>query len=170
MSLIKCCECNTKVSEYAEKCPTCGCPISVIKNKRKDNKYLITFNDGESIDLTDIENKILENELSSPKLWSVLENDYEADIATCSTIDSMLEFNNYKFPENYQDLYDAMCKSNVKSREAREASLPKCPHCNSTNISKISTAKKATKIGLFGIFGTGDIGKTYKCNNCGSRF
>lgn len=47
---------------------------------------------------------------------------------------------------------------------------PHCPICNSTNLLKISTVKKATKIGLFGIFGAGDVGKTYKCNNCGSRF
>ena len=40
----------------------------------------------------------------------------------------------------------------------------------STNLSKISTFKKATKIGLFGIFGAGDIGKTWKCNDCGSKF
>ena len=47
---------------------------------------------------------------------------------------------------------------------------PKCPICNSTNLYKISTIKKATKIGLFGIFGMGDNGKTWKCNNCGSKF
>lgn len=47
---------------------------------------------------------------------------------------------------------------------------PKCPICGSANLSKISTVTKATKIGLFGIFGAGDIGKTWKCKNCGSRF
>lgn len=52
----------------------------------------------------------------------------------------------------------------------REANKPKCPICQSTNLSKISTTHKAGKIALFGIFGAGDIGKTWKCNNCGSRF
>lgn len=47
---------------------------------------------------------------------------------------------------------------------------PKCPICGSANLSKISTVTKATKIGLLGIFGAGDIGKTWKCKNCGSRF
>lgn len=46
----------------------------------------------------------------------------------------------------------------------------KCPICNSTNLSKISTTKKAAKIVAFGIFGMGDNGKTWKCNNCGSKF
>ena len=47
---------------------------------------------------------------------------------------------------------------------------PKCPICQSTNLSKITTAQKAGKIVLFGIFGMGDNGKTWKCNNCGSKF
>lgn len=46
----------------------------------------------------------------------------------------------------------------------------KCPSCGSRSLSKISSVKKAAKVGLFGIFGAGDIGKTYKCNNCGVRF
>ena len=34
----------------------------------------------------------------------------------------------------------------------------------------VDYVKKATKIGLFGLFDAGDIGKTWKCNNCGSKF
>lgn len=52
----------------------------------------------------------------------------------------------------------------------REANKPKCPICQSTNLSKIATVQKAGKIALFGIFGMGDNGKTWKCNNCGSKF
>lgn len=48
--------------------------------------------------------------------------------------------------------------------------IPKCPICGSTNLSKITIAQKAGKIALFGIFGMGDNGKTWKCNNCGSKF
>lgn len=50
------------------------------------------------------------------------------------------------------------------------SNIPRCPICNSTNLKKLSTAGKAAKVGLFGIFGAGDIGKTYKCNNCGAKF
>ena len=166
MSLIKCCECNTKVSEYADKCPNCGCPVSVIKENNKIKQYSITFCDGEIIDLTDIENKITEEELNSTKLWQILEEYYNADIATCSIIDDMFKFNNYKFPDNYQDLYDAMCESNVKRREEREANLPKCPTCSSTNLKKISTTAKVANTALWGIFGT-KRHKTYHCNSCG---
>lgn len=52
----------------------------------------------------------------------------------------------------------------------REQNKPKCPICQSTNLSKITTTSKAGKIALFGIFGMDDNGKTWKCNNCGSKF
>ena len=71
----------------------------------------------------------------------------------------------------------------VKDREEKEnwersnlpssytpKNTPKCPICQSTNLSKITTVQKAGKIALFGIFGMGDNGKTWKCNNCGSKF
>ena len=28
MALVKCKECNKEISDKAEKCPNCGCPIS----------------------------------------------------------------------------------------------------------------------------------------------
>lgn len=57
------------------------------------------------------------------------------------------------------------------NREAQEAlNKPKCPICGSMNLTKISTVGKVAKVGFFGIFGAGDIGKTWKCNNCGSKF
>lgn len=49
-------------------------------------------------------------------------------------------------------------------------SAPKCPICGSTRLTKISSLKKAAKIYTFGIFGAGDVGKTYKCENCGAKF
>ena len=71
----------------------------------------------------------------------------------------------------------------VKDREEKEdwemislpssykpKNTPKCPICQSTNLSKITTVQKAGKIALFGVFGMGDNGKTWKCNNCGSKF
>lgn len=49
--------------------------------------------------------------------------------------------------------------------------VPKCPICGSTNIKKISFTSRAVKTALFGAVGAiDDAGKTWKCNNCGSRF
>lgn len=45
-----------------------------------------------------------------------------------------------------------------------------CPVCNSTALTKISNFGKFVKVGAFGILGAGDIGKTWKCNTCGTKF
>lgn len=55
-------------------------------------------------------------------------------------------------------------------KSQQNTNQPKCPICQSTNLSKISTAKKVGKIAMLGIFGMGDNGKTWQCNNCGSKF
>ena len=55
-------------------------------------------------------------------------------------------------------------------KQQKQQNIPKCPICQSTNLSKITNTRKAGKIALFGIFGAGDLGKTWKCNNCGSKF
>ncbi len=47
---------------------------------------------------------------------------------------------------------------------------PKCPTCGSPNIHKISVANKIGSAALFGVFSIGHVGKTYKCDNCGSEF
>lgn len=64
----------------------------------------------------------------------------------------------------------AIDRGYFNEQSKQNSNIPRCPICNSTNLSKISNLKKAGKIGLFGIFGAGDIGKTWKCNNCGSKF
>lgn len=37
MALIKCIECGREVSEFAESCPNCGCPVSMFKNTNRQN-------------------------------------------------------------------------------------------------------------------------------------
>lgn len=73
-------------------------------------------------------------------------------------------------PEEFQKWQDKRRGKEPFHSTYQSANTPKCPICQSTNLSKISTAKKAGKIALFGIFGMGDNGKTWKCNNCGSKF
>lgn len=52
-----------------------------------------------------------------------------------------------------------------------EKNIPKCPICQSTNLTKITFTKRAVKTAVFGALGAvDDAGKTYKCENCGSKF
>lgn len=45
-----------------------------------------------------------------------------------------------------------------------------CPVCHSTSLVKISNAGKVAKVWAFGLLGAGDLGKTWKCQACGSKF
>lgn len=72
--------------------------------------------------------------------------------------------------ERQHNIQEMQLEEREKALTAKTAKVPTCPICKSTDLTKISTAKKATKIALFGIFGMGDNGKTWKCNNCGSKF
>lgn len=64
---------------------------------------------------------------------------------------------NYYFPQN-------------PDATSRPKQVPKCPICGSENLTRLTTMKKAAKIALVGIYGLGDCGKTWKFNNCGSKF
>lgn len=78
----------------------------------------------------------------------------------------------YNYEQEQQKTEDYYNKLQQKTRQKTNNQLnkPKCLICQSTNLSKITVAQKAGKITLFGIFGMGDNGKTWKCNNCGSKF
>lgn len=80
---------------------------------------------------------------------------------------------------HYEDIYvsdelkqywEEQAKAEEQEKVRQSQNVPKCPICQSTNLSKITATKKAMKIAAFGIFGMGDNGKTYKCENCGSKF
>ena len=58
----------------------------------------------------------------------------------------------------------------VQPAKNSSVNSPSCPSCHSTDLTKISGMKKFAKVYAFGLFGAGDIGKTWKCNNCGTRF
>lgn len=44
-----------------------------------------------------------------------------------------------------------------------------CPYCKSTNVSKIGALSRAVSVGFWGL-ASGKIGKTHKCNSCGSTW
>lgn len=49
--------------------------------------------------------------------------------------------------------------------------IPKCPICGSQNVQKITITTRAVKTVAFGVVGVvDDAGKTFKCENCGSKF
>ena len=65
-----------------------------------------------------------------------------------------------------------MAKINKEAQKILDKNcILKCPICGSTNINKISVGSRAVKTAVFGVVGDiDDAGKTYKCDNCGSKF
>lgn len=66
----------------------------------------------------------------------------------------------------YWQEYDNNLNNKIKQEQANQ---PKCPYCGSTNISKISTLNRAVSVGVLGL-ASSKIGKTHKCNKCGSTW
>ena len=54
--------------------------------------------------------------------------------------------------------------------EKDDSNILKCPYCNSKDLVRISELGKALKVGFFGLRGADDLGKTWECQNCGSKF
>lgn len=160
--LMYCKKCGRTVIEYDNeneyKCDICGNNIYPVPEK-----YLLVF-DGElyenNLDDSKKDQFIEECIKSSPEFDPELYNKKDAVIAK--------RWSDYKKSEA---ISDAIAQgADPKTAFKTAGNIPHCPICGSAKLSKISGAKKAIKIGLFGIFGAGDLGKTWKCENCGSKF
>ena len=62
-------------------------------------------------------------------------------------------------------------RNGAKPEEALKGNfnVAKCPSCGSTNISKIGLVNRAVSVGVFGL-ASSKIGKTHKCNSCGTTW
>lgn len=76
------------------------------------------------------------------------------------------EVKNIKHPE-----LNPMLNNNHVIGEIKDSNkfTPKCPTCGSSSISKIGTLNRTVSTGLFGL-ASSKIGKTHKCNNCGTTW
>lgn len=51
-----------------------------------------------------------------------------------------------------------------------EVCVPHCPVCGSAELVKLSQLDAYAKAFFFGVMGSGNLGKTWECQNCGSKF
>lgn len=154
MALVKCPECNKEFSEHAECCPNCGCPMSVIKHQKEEEKimqepvvqeYAAKFK-CEKCGGTEFHLKTI-----IPFLCGKCSNCGE----TCTVI---------------RKLTDAeYIVAKRKIQEEIESKKPHCPFCNSTNLKKIGAGSRLLSVGTLGLAGA-KMGKTYHCNNCKADF
>lgn len=178
MALLKCIECNHDVSEYADKCTNCGCPIDIIKKHINDSKQsedgkLYTIINGEKKDVTYFVKTILETEnfFADPNIDTLAFNLKlmdELDVVTIDFFNAVMECQGAPKEFNGESVKAIRAKRDAK--EAKQAALnatkPKCPHCQSTNISKISGTERAVSVIGLGIL-SNKINKSFKCKSCG---
>lgn len=84
------------------------------------------------------------------------------------------EFDQYLFDHREEILAKTSAEFNTKMAHGKaileeQSRVPKCPSCGSTNISKIGVINRAVSFKLVG-FASSKIGKTHKCNNCGTMW
>ena len=168
MSLLKCPECNKEVSEYAEACPNCGCPINVIKSSQPISKkegHFYSIINGEEKDITYFVKKSLSDEWINDIVGFKTKMQNELDIYDVFDFIKAIKDCNGA-PKEYND---EKASIHYEKLNKIKASLPKCPYCHSTSIKKISAASRTASVIGFGIFSK-KIGKQWHCNNCGSDF
>lgn len=163
MSLLKCPECNNSVSEYAEKCPTCGCPMTVIKNfYNKNNGHIFSIINGEEKDVTYFVNQALSDNYKNNMIEFKNKMYNELDI-----YDVQQFVNAIKKCNGAPKIYNHEKASVLRNKgKIAQASLPHCPTCHSTNIKKIGTGERVASVVGLGILSK-KINKTWKCCNCG---
>lgn len=149
---------SSEIIPYIRKCKSNEAIEYIIK------KTSCTVNEAEEV-VTDIKNMI------HNKGYSMHTDNKTNTFNTCPNCGKKYPFLKIKCDECGYSLNKNTDKKESLNQYAEDIkNIPRCPICQSTDLSKISATKKATKVGLFGIFGAGDIGKTWKCNNCGSKF
>lgn len=194
MSLLVCPECGNDVSEYADKCPNCGCPVDKTKEfilLHDDSKLICTINNKVK-DITWIKNELMSLDEDKFYLYKKYYSPEMDDVKVISkyvndrTFLDSCKFENKVYHELDLTLKQAghflyqLIDSDFTLKEFNGESLseftqkqisyinskPKCPTCQSTNIKRMSITEKTINTALFGIFGN-KRKKQFHCNNCG---
>lgn len=164
MSLLKCPECNNNVSEYAEKCQVCGCPIEIIKRVYNKNsiKYVVKMKPYPNSNKIKIVSRIMEiTSLKVAQAKDIVDN--------CKIIKSNISLQEAEYIKKEVEALGGQVEITpyTKVQDTQiNMSLPKCPTCHSTNIKKIGTGERVASVVGLGILSK-KINKTWKCCNCG---
>ena len=145
MALIKCPECENNVSEYADRCPNCGCPIDIIKNKTDAKLENVKNNLPDTCPICGESSKNIRDDMTCPIcgfLYDKTKDELEQYMKDCKT------------------------RNSTPSPQPSNPNIPKCPTCGSTNISKIGTGERVASVIGLGLLSK-KINKTWKCKNCG---
>ncbi len=165
-----------------KKCNFCGTKMEILSEEMKQ-KYNIfnaswsaLFSELCMLDTTEGENAKIEELLSR-------KDEFVMHEVASGSLFSMEEYNKqvqkdreefHKLAEYYdKQVHERQAKNlaQIQKEKDKVNCIPKCPVCGSGNIQKISVGTRVVKTAAFGVIGAvDDAGKTYKCENCGSKF
>ncbi len=154
MALVKCPECNKEFSEYADCCPNCGCPMSVIRERNETEKIM------QEPVVQEYAAKFKCKKCGSTKFHLITVIPFLC--GECSGCEKTSSIIRRLTDEEY-----AIEKRKIQAED--DAKKPHCPFCNSTNLSKIGIGSRLISAGTLGLAGS-KIGKTYHCNSCKANF
>lgn len=171
MALMICPECGSKISDKADQCIHCGCPIE------KNEEVMICKVNGKDYDFSGFYKRIMEvKEIENGKSFANNEDFMNAsrEIEKLTGIANGFSLclqiaKEEKVPEIYNAKTMQQLQYERQLSRAREAQKVHCPYCKSTNVKKISFTGKALSVGTLGILSK-KIGKQWHCNNCKSDF
>lgn len=117
--------------------------------------------------------KIVPKEFTADGLGTCLEDGLKQQFID-EYIKSSPGFDQYLFDHRDEDLAQRRIENRAKLEHGKaileeQTRTPKCPSCGSSDISKIGLVNRAVSTKLFGL-ASSKIGKTHKCNNCGSTW
>lgn len=137
MSLLVCPECQNKVSEHADKCPACGCPIQLIKEKSKKEVVIpegYTLIKNVLFKKEEIEN-IMKKNLG--ELYDYLEQQGNINDTDVEVFSYLVRENNNEIPTNYDAFLEETRQRNSARLAARLQKKMYCPRCGSINVEEM---------------------------------
>jgi len=145
MALLICPECKAQVSEFAERCMQCGCPISIIKSGIETNEIT---NDNE-IDIGDQKYDISE-------VYELISGDKKV-----FAVKRLREICNIDIVLAKKICDEIQQKGRIESSNifSADPNMPICPECGSTAIT-------AGPLGTWGLPSLSDRTRN-RCANCG---
>lgn len=153
MALINCPECGKEISDKANTCPNCGCPLEI-------NKYsLYIVNCGTKVSMWNGLSLVLNLDFDYEDMDNIL-NNLPYKIYQCSTIEEA-NLLSQKLEKYYVDIEIKDSINNTINQVNRRLL---CPKCNSENI---QTLNRGYSI-LTGFIGSGSPRNV--CQNCGHKW
>lgn len=166
--VMYCCVCG-KICHvmFSKKCNFCKSKMLLLSEDMK-YKYHIFVEDWSEISREEMiqrKEDFVKNEISDNPIFSIELYIKQVERQRC-TNQQIEEYHQHQMEEQ-----ELKINQQIQKLLDKQNCIPKCPICSSQNIKKITFSNRAVKTVAFGVIGAmDDSGKTYQCNNCGSKF